>query len=169
MICSVIGWVDAWGSPYKQVPFTEERRKALIERIRKRRYNFTYETHQNLPYSAPFYNDKVLCVLTKSQWDSVMDEAYKDAPIGARLIPMDVITVFYMKRKNIKMRRICKMRNEEFEYDDEAVQIARCETCGEPIYDNSSEVYVDEKHNYFCSLECALQYYGIHLSEDILC
>ena len=105
MICSVIGWVDAWGSPYKQVPFTEERRKALIERIRKRRYNFTYETHQNLPYSAPFYNDKVLGVLTKSQWDSVMDEAYKDAPIGARLIPMDVITwgpknsILYEKEK----------------------------------------------------------------------
>ena len=105
MICSVIGWVDAWGSPYKQVPFTEERRKALIERIRKRRYNFTYETYQNLPYAAPFYNDKVLCVLTKSQWDSVMDEAWEDYPRGPRLMPEDVIDskpingVLYEKKK----------------------------------------------------------------------
>ena len=105
MIYSVIGWVDAWGSSYKQVPFTEERRKALIERIRKRRYNFTYTAHQTLPYAAPFYNDKVLCVLTKPQWDSVIKEAYKDIPFGAILIPMDVITwapqnnVLYEKEK----------------------------------------------------------------------
>lgn len=102
---SVIGWVDAWTSPYKQVAFTEERRRALVERIRKRRYNFTYEAHQTIPYCAPFYKDNVLCVLTKPQWDSVLAEAYGDLPLGCRLMPHDVInrpvinSVLYEKEK----------------------------------------------------------------------
>lgn len=103
--CYVIGWCDAYGSDYQTVPFTNERKKALIECIRKRRYNFTYETHQTLSYCAPFYSDRVLCVLTKSQWDDVMANAYKDIPFGQRLIPMDIIDsapkngVLYEKRK----------------------------------------------------------------------
>lgn len=102
---TVIGWVDCWTSPYSSVAFTEERRKALVERIRKRKYNFNYMDHQTLPYCAPLYKDKVLCVLTKQQWDSVMEEAYKDSPRGSRLMPMDVITrlpkngVLYEKEK----------------------------------------------------------------------
>lgn len=105
MSTTVIGWTDCWTSPYSQAPLTEERRKALVERIRKRRYNFTYETHQNIPYCAPFYNDNVLCVLTKPQWDAVMDEAYKEIPRGARLMPLDAIQrapkngVLYEKEK----------------------------------------------------------------------
>lgn len=104
---SVIGWVDAWTSPYNQVAFTEERRIALIERIRKRGYNFTYETHQTLPYAAPFYSDGVLCVLTKSQWDSVMNDVYSDMQRGPRLTPMDAIdlkpvnSILYEKQKFI--------------------------------------------------------------------
>ena len=102
---SVIGWVDAWLSPYSQVTFTEERRKALVERIRKRKYNFTHQVHQTMPYAAPFYADEVLCVLDKKQWDSVMQEAYKDEKLGPRLMPMDVIDrrpikdVLYEKEK----------------------------------------------------------------------
>lgn len=102
---SVIGWTSAYLSDYPTTPFTDDRRKALVERIRKRGYNFTYEAHQTLPYAAPFYNDKVLCVLTKNQWDSVMKEAYSDIPRGPRLTPMDVITrspkktVLYEKEK----------------------------------------------------------------------
>ena len=105
---TVVGWTSAYLSDYPEVSFTEERRKALIERIRKRRYNFTYESHQTLPYAAPFYSDKVHCVLTKAQWDSVMDETYKDLPCGARLMPMDVITdrpvngVLYEKKKFVE-------------------------------------------------------------------
>lgn len=104
---TVIGWVDAYLSNYSTVTLTEERRKALVERIRKRKYNFTYESHQTLPYAAPLYNDNVLCVLTKPQWDSVMDEVYSDTPRGARLMPMDVInlrpinSVLYEKEKFI--------------------------------------------------------------------
>ena len=102
---AVIGWCDAWTSPYNQTSFTDERKRALIERIRKREYNFTYESHQTLPYAAPFYSDGVICVLTKAQWDSVFDEAYKDSPRGIRLMPMDVIDrrpvneVLYEKEK----------------------------------------------------------------------
>jgi hypothetical protein len=102
---SVVGWVDAYLSDYSTVSLTDERRRALVERIRKRGYNFTYEAHQTLPYCAPLYKDKVICVLNKQQWDSVMDEAYGDMPRGSRLMPMDAITrspkngVLYEKEK----------------------------------------------------------------------
>lgn len=61
------------------------------------------------------------------------------------------------------------MYSEEFDYDNENTQpIARCAECGELIYDNSEEVYLDADHNYFCSLSCSLNFYGIHQSEDCL-
>jgi hypothetical protein len=54
---------------------------------------------------APVYDDKVMCVLTKPQFDDVMFEAYKEMPRGQRLIPQDVIDdnivngVLYEKKK----------------------------------------------------------------------
>ena len=92
MAWSVIGWVSAYLNNYPEAEFTEERRKALIERIRKREYNFTYEAHQTLPYAAPFYSDKKYCLLTKPQWDETFAEAYRDNPRGTRKLLMDVIT-----------------------------------------------------------------------------
>lgn len=103
--CYIVGWCDAYTTPYKTVFFSNKRRNALVECIRKRRYNFNYTDHQFLEYCAPFYNDNVTCVLDKKEWDSVMAEAYKGIPIGARLLPMDVITrppkngVLYEKEK----------------------------------------------------------------------
>ena len=100
----VIGWTDAYGSQYKTVPFTEERKRALVERIRKRRYNFNHFDHEMLS-CAPVYDDKTICVLTKAQFDSVMAEAYKEIPRGQRLMPQDVIEdtpvdgVLYEKKK----------------------------------------------------------------------
>ena len=100
----VIGWCDAYGSQYPTVAFTDERRKALIERIRKRKYNFQHFDHEMLG-CAPVYDDKMICVLTKAQFDSVISEAYKDIPIGQRLLPMDVIDdnpvdgILYEKKK----------------------------------------------------------------------
>lgn len=88
---SVIGWTDAWGNSVPTVAFTSERRRALVERIRKRRYNFNHFDHEMLG-CAPVYDDKVMCVLTKSQFDDVMTEAYKDIPRGQRLLPQDIIT-----------------------------------------------------------------------------
>lgn len=100
----VIGWTDAYGSQYKAVAFTEERKRALVERIRKRRYNFNHFDHEMLG-CAPVYDDKTICVLTKAQFDSVMAEAYKELPRGQRLMPQDVIEdapvdgVLYEKKK----------------------------------------------------------------------
>lgn len=101
----VVGWVNAYLSPYKTVKYTEDRKKALVDRIRKRRYNFTHSAHQFLDYAAPFYSDNVLCVLTKQEWDEAMREAYKDEPFGPRLMPQDAINrdpindVLYEKEK----------------------------------------------------------------------
>ena len=88
---SVIGWTSAYLSAHPTVSFTSDRRKALVERIRKRKYNFTYQSHQPLPYAAPFFSDNTLCVLTKEQWDDVIAEAYGEMKLGARLTPMDII------------------------------------------------------------------------------
>ena len=101
----VTGWCSAYFSPYKQADFTKEGRQALVDRIRKRKYNFNFFDHQNLDYCSPFYEDEVICVLTKDQWNEVMNEAYRDEPFGPRLMPEDVIDrapvngVLYEKQK----------------------------------------------------------------------
>ena len=101
---TVVGWSDAYGNAVPTVTFTAERKKALVERIRKRRYNFNHFDHEMLG-CAPVYDDKVMCVLTKAQFDGVMSEAYKEIPRGPRLLPQDVITttpkngVLYEKEK----------------------------------------------------------------------
>ena len=101
---TVIGWSDAYGVSVPTVTFTSERKKALVERIKKRKYNFNHFDHEMLG-CAPVYDDKVMCVLTKSQFDDVMSEAYKDVPRGQRLLPQDVIDdkiidgVLYEKKK----------------------------------------------------------------------
>lgn len=101
---TVIGWSDAYGGAMPTATFTIERKKALIERIRKRKYNFNHFDHEMLG-CAPVYDDKVICVLTKAQFDSVMAEAYKDMPFPQRLLPQDAINdkvvngVLYEKKK----------------------------------------------------------------------
>jgi hypothetical protein len=104
---TVVGWSDAYGNAVPTVTFTADRKKALVERIRKRRYNFNHFDHEMLG-CAPVYDDKVMCVLTKAQFDGVMSEAYKEIPRGPRLLPQDVITttpkngVLYEKEKFVK-------------------------------------------------------------------
>lgn len=101
----VIAWTDCYSGIYPVATFTDDRKKALIERIRKRRYNFNYADHCFLPYCCPVYDDKMMCELTKPQWDSVMNEVYKELPRGQRLLPQDVIEdapikgILYEKRK----------------------------------------------------------------------
>ena len=89
---TVIGWCGAWDNIIPTSTFTKEKEKALIERIRKRKYNFNQFDHEMLPYASPVFNDKTTCILNKAQWDRVMAEAYKDIPLGQRLMPQDVIT-----------------------------------------------------------------------------
>lgn len=102
---SVIGWTSAYLSSYPTAEYTEERKKALVDRIRKRQYNFTHQAHQTLFYTAPFYSDEKVCVLTKTQWDEAISAAYKEEPLGPRLMPEDVIDrkpindVLYEKEK----------------------------------------------------------------------
>ena len=102
---SVIGWTSAYLSTYKTVKYTEDRKRALVDRIRKRRYNFTHSDHCFLSYGAPLYADNVLCVLAKYEWDEAISEAYRDEPLGQRLMPEDVIDrapingVLYEKEK----------------------------------------------------------------------
>lgn len=102
---TVIGWTGAWDGIIPISTFTKEKEKALIERIRKRKYNFNQFDHEMLPYASPVFNDKTTCVLNKTQWDKVIAEAYKDVPLGQRLMPQDVITrpakggILYEKEK----------------------------------------------------------------------
>ena len=54
-------------------------------------------------------------------------------------------------------------------YDnDESLTIARCEECGAIIFDDNKEVYINDDGEYFCGLECVLDFYGVHLSEDCM-
>lgn len=102
---AVVGWTDCYSGKCPVVTFTTDRKKALVERIRKRRYDFNHADHCFLPYCAPVYEDKVMCELTKQQWDSVMNEAYKEIPRSQRLLPQDVIDdtpidgILYEKKK----------------------------------------------------------------------
>ena len=100
----VIGWTDSYTTQYQTTQFTDDRRKALVERIRKRRYNFNFFDHEMMG-CTPVYDDKKICVLNKSQFDSVMSEVYKEMPRGQRLLPQDVIEdspvdgILYEKKK----------------------------------------------------------------------
>lgn len=40
-----------------------------------------------------------------------------------------------------------------------------CEECGNAIVDTAEEAYLDGAGHYFCSAECALDYYDIHKVE----
>lgn len=102
---TVIGWCSLCDDACSVVLFTEHHKRALIERIRKRKYNFGHFDHEMMPFCMPVYNDNTTCLLTKAQWDSVISEAYKDFPRGPRLLPLDVITkppkngILYEKEK----------------------------------------------------------------------
>lgn len=53
----------------------------------------------------------------------------------------------------------------EYEEDDNNA-IARCEECGELIYEDNDDIYISEDGYFFCCLECALRFYGIQKAED---
>lgn len=89
---TVVGWCCLYDGAVPIATFTEERKKALVERIKKRRYNFNHFDTMMLPFCSPVFSDRVTCEMSKQQWDSVIAEAYKDIPLGQRLIPQDVIT-----------------------------------------------------------------------------
>ena len=49
MTLVVVGWTSPYDDVYPTVNFTPERKKALVERIRKREYNFTHFDHEMMP------------------------------------------------------------------------------------------------------------------------
>ena len=51
---------------------------------------------------------------------------------------------------------------------DEVKPIARCENCGEIIYDDNKNVYINDDGEYFCELSCVFEFYGVRLSEDCM-
>ena len=51
---------------------------------------------------------------------------------------------------------------------DENRAIARCENCGEIIYDDNKNVYVNDDGEYFCDISCVFEFYSIRLSEDCM-
>ena len=60
------------------------------------------------------------------------------------------------------------MYDEKIDYEDEQQPIGRCAECGELIYDDSDEIYLDDEQNYFCGCECAMIFHGIRRAEDCL-
>ena len=89
----VKGWTDAYGVNFPIAAFSNERKKALVEKIRQRKYNFNFQDSQFLPNCTPYYDDGKICILTKKEFDETMAEAWYGGSRGARLLPMDVITL----------------------------------------------------------------------------
>lgn len=89
----VKGWVGAYDGNYPIAEFSSERKKALVEKIRQRKYNFNFQDSQFIPNCTPYYDDGKICILTKKEFDETMKEAWYDSSRGARLLPMDVITL----------------------------------------------------------------------------
>lgn len=100
-----IGWTGAYTSNLPTTPFSEPRKQALVECIKRRHYNFTHFSHEYMDYCAPVYEDNKICILTKAQFDEVMDLAYSEIRMGQRLMPSEAIKrspingVLYEKEK----------------------------------------------------------------------
>lgn len=87
----VIGWSGAYTTNLPTTPFSESRKQALVECVRRRHYNFTHFSHEYMDYCAPVYEDHKVCILTKAQFDEVMDLVYSEISMGQRLMPSDAI------------------------------------------------------------------------------
>lgn len=103
----VIGWTSSYTTNLPTTSFSEPRKQALIECIKRRHYNFNHFDHEYMDYCAPVYEDHKVCVLTKAQFDEVMDLVYSEISMGQRLMPSDAIKirpvngVLYEKEKYI--------------------------------------------------------------------
>jgi hypothetical protein len=86
----VTGWTGAYTSNFKITPFTPDRKQALIEIIKRRHYSFNHFDHEYMD-CTPLYDDGKICVLTKSEFDEVINTAYATMIMGGRLTPQDAI------------------------------------------------------------------------------
>lgn len=102
-----IGWTSAYTTSLPTTPFSEPRKQAIVECIRRRHYNFNFFDHEYMDYCTPVYEDNKICILTKAQFDEVMSLAYAEISMGQRLMPSDAIKmqpingVLYEKEKYI--------------------------------------------------------------------
>lgn len=87
----IVGWTGAYTTNLPTTTFSEERKRALVECVRRRHYNFTHFSHEYMDYCCPVYEDMKICILTKPQFDDVMAKAYAEISLGNRLSPMDAI------------------------------------------------------------------------------
>ena len=87
----IVGWCGAYTSNLPTTTLSEERKRALIECIRRRHYNFTHFSHEYMDYCCPVFEDMKICILTKPQFDDIMSKAYAEISLGNRLSPVDAI------------------------------------------------------------------------------
>ncbi len=87
----LIGWTGAYTSNLPITTFSELRKQALVECIKHRHYCFNHFDHEYIDYCAPVYDDRKICVLTKTQFDEVMELAYAEMSMSQRLMPSDAI------------------------------------------------------------------------------
>lgn len=87
----IIGWTGAYTTNLPTTPFSEPRKLALVECIKHRHYNFNHFDHEYMDYCTPVYEDHKICVLTRAQFDEVMNLVYSEILIGQRLMPSDAI------------------------------------------------------------------------------
>jgi len=92
MIFNVVAWCDNFDDNYSNTPFTEERKRALVDRVRQRKYNMSYQMLSMNPYSTPVYQDGCRCLLTSEQWEDVLVDVYADNKRPPRFSPMDILT-----------------------------------------------------------------------------
>lgn len=89
---NVVAWCDNYNDNYPCATFTEERRRALVDRVKQRKYNMSYQMLSMNPYSTPVYQDGCRCLLSSTQWESVLSEVYDDNKRPPRFSPMDILT-----------------------------------------------------------------------------
>ena len=59
-----------------------------------------------------------------------------------------------MKKLNGNLRMVKQM-------NENVRELGYCSECGETIFDDMEDVYVNEDGRYFCCTECAMAYYGL--------
>lgn len=87
----LIGWTSAYVTDYKELPLTKEREQAIVEVVRRRHYDFTYNDMCYLPYCCPIFEDKTISMPNRSQWEQIMSKVYSNIARTHRLIPSDAI------------------------------------------------------------------------------
>lgn len=85
----VVGWVFPYDTRFKNSELTEDKKLAIINKIRKKKYYYSWSDSQFMDGCTPMFNDYTYCNLTKPQYDEIFSEALKDYDDINRLLPID--------------------------------------------------------------------------------